>query len=73
MSTTDKTISNIPAERVVDSSLNPLFDPAGGYIPIQTTDNSASNNSIYYSTDQSAICYKDPSGNIHIFDMTGVP
>lgn len=73
MSITDKTISNIPAEQVIDDSSNALFSAKGAFIVARLNDGDAANNSIYYSNTQSALAYKDGAGNISVFDMTGIP
>jgi hypothetical protein len=51
------TTINIQAPGVV------LPDP--GVIP-QLADSAADNCSVYYSTTQSALAYKDPSGTVHL-------
>jgi hypothetical protein len=50
-----------------DSSNNLLssFGAKGGFKPPSLTDANASNNSIYYSSDQSKLCYKDSGGNVN--------
>jgi hypothetical protein len=75
MSITDKIISNIPAEQIIDndSPANPMFAANGAFLIARLSDGDAANGSIYYSNTQSALAYKDGAGNISVFDMTGIP
>lgn len=41
------------------------IDSGGFFRPTGSDDSSAFTNSIYYSTDQDKLCYKDPGGNVH--------
>lgn len=46
---------------------------ANGYIHPKTSTNTlAPNNSIYYSSDQSALCYKNGAGVVSTFNLTAV-
>lgn len=42
----------------------------GTILPVSIADTDAQNNSIYYSTTQSALVYKDSGGDVYTFDMT---
>lgn len=46
-------------------SSSPILNPDGSYIPPAIADSSAINNSVYYSTTQTKLVYKDSSGVVH--------
>ncbi len=50
--------------QAMDSSANPLMaiKVDGSMQPVSLSDSSATNNSIYYSTTQGKLCFKDLSG-----------
>lgn len=48
-----------------------LFNANGCFIPRRLdSDGDAPSNSIFYSNTQSKLCYKDPSGTVHTFDIS---
>jgi len=44
----------------------------GTILPVSKADTDVQNNSIYYSTTQSALAYKDSGGDVYTFDMTAI-
>lgn len=67
---TDITADKINCESVKDSTEESCFSTLGIIIIKRYEDTSAPNSSIYYSTDQSALCYKNEAGAIFTIDVT---
>jgi hypothetical protein len=77
------THENIKVELIEVPTVNPVdyIDPGASATVVNTdpdvisevSDARAPNNSIYYSTDQSALCYKDSSGTVTTIDQTATP
>jgi len=44
---------------------------AGAFVPGTLADSAAPNGSFYYSSDQSALCWKDSGGDVYTIDLTG--